>query len=82
VSFDCFGVHTAIAWAKRFPSTQLLLTAAKHDGTTDIYVSPLRASTKPSPCWRSMLEKTAEPFRGHPRVWLIGDAMHAMQANR
>ncbi|OJJ78982.1 uncharacterized protein ASPGLDRAFT_53170 [Aspergillus glaucus CBS 516.65] len=67
-------------WDPRFG--QLLLTAAKDDGTADIFVSPLRASTKPSPRWRSMLKNSVEPFRGHPRVWLMGDAIHAMQANR
>lgn len=82
MSIGTLHVHAAIAWTKKLPSKRLLLTAAKDDGTADIYVSPLRASTKPSPRWRSIVERTAEPFRGHPRVWLIGDAIHAMQANR
>lgn len=41
-----------------------------------------RAAIKPSLNWRSKVQKRDEPEKGHPRVWLIGDAMHAMLPNR
>ncbi|KAJ4172079.1 hypothetical protein NW754_007677 [Fusarium falciforme] len=45
---------------------------------------PLRASSKPSKQWRQDARKrqVADNTQGHPRVWLIGDAVHAMQPNR
>lgn len=45
---------------------------------------PLRASERPSKTWRQDARQSlaADPKIGNPHVWLIGDAMHAMQPNR
>ena len=51
------------------------------DDAGDLYAGKLRASTKPPNNWRS-LEKNQTRDGGHPRVWLIGDAIHAMQPSR
>lgn len=53
--------------------------------SSDIYITPLRASTKPAEDWRTRLQdkdQAGKQEAGHPRVWLLGDAMHAMQPNR
>ncbi|KAH7183705.1 uncharacterized protein B0J16DRAFT_374098 [Fusarium flagelliforme] len=50
----------------------------------NITVTMLRASTKLSKNWRQQLRsRNGNPDEeGHPRVWLVGDAVHAMQPNR
>lgn len=45
----------------------------------------LRASKKPSKHWRDDLRqksKSSSDPLGHPQVWLMGDAIHAMQPHR
>ncbi|KAK1673317.1 hypothetical protein BDP55DRAFT_749159 [Colletotrichum godetiae] len=46
-----------------------------------ITVARMRASKRLSKTWRKD-DKQTTGDEGHPRVWLIGDAMHAMQPNR
>jgi hypothetical protein len=62
-----------------------MINAGLMTGQTDnIIAAPLRASKKPSKQWRDNIRrnKAANITEGHPRVWLIGDAIHAMQPNR
>ncbi|EWG44742.1 hypothetical protein FVEG_05737 [Fusarium verticillioides 7600] len=67
-------------WA---PEYHVMLSAGASD-EDKITMTMLRASTKLPKNWRERLQaqngNNAE--EGHPRVWLIGDAVHAMQPNR
>ncbi|KAF2823874.1 FAD/NAD(P)-binding domain-containing protein [Ophiobolus disseminans] len=45
----------------------------------DLLVLKFHASSKPAADWRARL---TDPGQGHARVWLMGDAIHAMQPNR
>ncbi|KAJ5691551.1 hypothetical protein N7488_012286 [Penicillium malachiteum] len=70
-------------WAPEFQT--LLTTGQDDEGSSDIYVTALRASTKLDKNWRSQLRRASHegrPGKGHARVWLLGDAVHAMQPNR
>lgn len=46
-----------------------------------VTVARMRASNRLAKTWRNNVNR-ATGDEGHPRVWLIGDAMHAMQPNR
>ncbi|KAK4127337.1 hypothetical protein N657DRAFT_641325 [Parathielavia appendiculata] len=62
-----------------------MISAGLMTGQTDNIVAVLlRASKRPSKQWRENLRrnKAADITEGHPRVWLMGDAIHAMQPNR
>lgn len=62
-----------------------MLSAGTGTGESDsVACIPVRASTKPSKHWREKLRKKnpEDPNLGHPRVWLLGDAIHAMQPTR
>lgn len=48
---------------------------------TDMHIYRPRASTRPSKDWRRQVQAQGEG-KGHPRVWLMGDAVHAMLPNR
>lgn len=48
----------------------------------DLYVYKARVSQRPAKNWRQKVQLVQEPERGHSRVWLMGDAMHAMLPNR
>lgn len=48
----------------------------------DVYVFEPSATKKPALDWRSKVQTATNPNLGHPRVWLMGDAMHAMLPNR
>ncbi|KAK2025529.1 FAD/NAD(P)-binding domain-containing protein [Colletotrichum zoysiae] len=48
----------------------------------DIYVFEPRATKKPDLNWRSKVQTATNPKLGHPRVWLMGDAIHVMLPNR
>ncbi|KAH7114917.1 hypothetical protein EDB81DRAFT_893025 [Dactylonectria macrodidyma] len=50
--------------------------------STDPYILKGRASVRPARNWRRKVASSTEPERGHPRVWMLGDAMHAMLPNR
>ncbi|KAF4553884.1 FAD-binding domain-containing protein 42 [Elsinoe fawcettii] len=63
-------------WANEYHEIITLLQDSKP------YVYHPRASTEPSRHWRRAVKSSAVPEKGHPRVWLIGDAMHAMLPNR
>ncbi|KAJ5094788.1 hypothetical protein N7456_010649 [Penicillium angulare] len=67
-------------WAPEFKT--LLTTGQDDEDSSGIYVTALRASTKPAGNWRSHVREAVLPEKAHPRVWLIGDAIHAMQPNR
>lgn len=66
-------------------SKALLATGQGDEKSSGIYVTALRASTKPDRNWRSSLRganRGGKSEKGHARVWLLGDAVHAMQPNR
>ncbi|RKK68834.1 hypothetical protein BFJ69_g13260 [Fusarium oxysporum] len=67
-------------WA---PEYHVMLSAGAGD-EDNITVTRLRASTKLSKDWRQRLQAHNGNVReeGHPRVWLVGDAVHAMQPTR
>ncbi|ENH72281.1 hypothetical protein FOC1_g10004519 [Fusarium oxysporum f. sp. cubense race 1] len=67
-------------WA---PEYHVMLSAGAGD-EDNITVTRLRASTKLSKDWRRRLQAHNGNVReeGHPRVWLVGDAVHAMQPTR
>jgi 2-polyprenyl-6-methoxyphenol hydroxylase-like FAD-dependent oxidoreductase len=48
----------------------------------NLYVFEPRASKRPALDWRSKAQKSRNPSIAHPRVWLMGDAMHVMLPNR
>ncbi|KAI8664256.1 Oxidoreductase [Fusarium keratoplasticum] len=67
-------------WA---PEYHALLGATRQDkDAADIMVTQLRAAHRPAARWREKSAKSGDIKQGHPRVWLIGDAIHAMQPNR
>ncbi|KAF4949966.1 hypothetical protein FGADI_8567 [Fusarium gaditjirri] len=47
-----------------------------------VYVFEPRATKRPALNWRSKVQTASNPSLGHPRVWLMGDAMHVMLPNR
>ncbi|KAG5766507.1 hypothetical protein H9Q72_005435 [Fusarium xylarioides] len=67
-------------WA---PEYHVMLSAGASD-ENNITVTMLRASKKLSKNWRQRLRVHNGNNReeGHPRVWLVGDAVHAMQPSR
>ncbi|KAH7142871.1 hypothetical protein B0J13DRAFT_503247 [Dactylonectria estremocensis] len=69
-------------WAPEYHT--MLSVGAEDDDGSQIFVTKLRASTKLSKQWRQRLQarKDNPPEEGSPRVWLMGDAVHAMQPNR
>ncbi|KAJ5533566.1 hypothetical protein N7494_010118 [Penicillium frequentans] len=70
-------------WAPEFKT--LIMTGQDDASSSDIYITPLRASTKPVADWRARLQEKGQQGKqeeGHSRVWLLGDAVHAMQPNR
>ena len=48
----------------------------------DLYIYQARVSKQPPKAWRSKVRHTGEPEPGHPRIWMLGDSMHAMLPNR
>ena len=48
----------------------------------DPYIYIPRASSKPQRNWRAKVSAPGSPELGNPRVWIIGDAMHAMLPTR
>ncbi|KAF5566709.1 fungal specific transcription factor [Fusarium phyllophilum] len=67
-------------WA---PEYHVMLSAGASD-ENNITVTMPRASTKLSKNWRQRLRARNgnNTEEGHPRVWLVGDAVHAMQPSR
>lgn len=57
-------------------STQMLETVSD----ADPYVYTSHVSERPPPDWRARARRSDlhDPVKGHPRIWLMGDAMHAM----
>lgn len=49
---------------------------------SNIYVFQARARTPPSKNWREKTKKADEPKLANDRVWLMGDAIHAMLPSR
>lgn len=58
-----------------------MISIGEHDDSSPIIALNLRASKTLSKTWRRNLQPQS-PEEGHPRVWLMGDAIHAMQPNR
>ncbi|KAL2071052.1 hypothetical protein VTL71DRAFT_12287 [Oculimacula yallundae] len=76
-------LDTVKDWAPEF-TTMLSVGIEDSDGS-GVTCIPLRVSTEPAKTWREDVRRASEDRlnpKGHPRVWLIGDAMHAMQPNR
>ncbi|KAF4823678.1 FAD-dependent monooxygenase SAT7 [Colletotrichum siamense] len=66
-------------WA---PEYRTMLTTGSEDKNKDLVTATrLRASNRLPKAWRKNVKKTTGD-EGHPRVWLVGDAVHAMQPNR
>ncbi|KAL3480489.1 FAD/NAD(P)-binding domain-containing protein [Aspergillus californicus] len=70
--FISLALHS---WAKPYQEIIDIVKGA------DIYIYQARASERPSKDWRRKAQ-THDGDRGHPRVWLLGDAMHAMLPTR
>lgn len=66
-------------WAPEFH--HMLGIGEEDPEKTDMLVTQLRASTQPKTNWRTQVQRAGN-HEGHPRVWVIGDAVHAMQPNR
>lgn len=62
----------------------MLSLGADDKDAGEIIATQYRASNRLSKCWRhdAQVQGDADAGLGHPRVWLIGDAIHAMQPNR
>lgn len=65
----------------RCPISHTMVSIGEHDDSSPIMALNLRASKTLSKTWRRNLQPQ-NPEEGHPRVWLMGDAIHAMQPNR
>jgi hypothetical protein len=61
-----------------------MLSAGKDDpeAAKELLVAQFRASIQPNKDWRERCRNSNGTKEGHPRVWIIGDAVHAMQPNR
>jgi 2-polyprenyl-6-methoxyphenol hydroxylase-like FAD-dependent oxidoreductase len=72
--------HDAIKdWAPEFH--KMIDVTDDESGNADMIVTQVHASTEPKADWRTRAHKTGKD-KGHARVWVMGDAMHAMQPNR
>jgi 2-polyprenyl-6-methoxyphenol hydroxylase-like FAD-dependent oxidoreductase len=49
---------------------------------SDLYCYQGRVSTPPAKNWRQKLQDPSQIEKGHSRVLLMGDAMHAMNPSR
>ena len=58
---------------------QSLLLALRDD---NMYAYYPRSSTRPPLAWRDDIQSSDTPELGHPQVWLVGDAVHAMLSAR
>lgn len=67
------------SWAPEFHS--MLSVGDDDPENTDMLVTQLRASTQPKANWRTQFQHVGGD-EGHPQVWIMGDAIHAMQPNR
>ncbi|KAL5358852.1 hypothetical protein BJX96DRAFT_183382 [Aspergillus floccosus] len=69
-------------WAPEFRT--MLSVGADDEDAGEIFATQFRASHKLSKQWRvhARAQGDATAAQGHPRVWLMGDAIHAMQPNR
>jgi len=63
------------------PEFHRMLSAGVEDPDADMVVTQYHASTNPGADWRARRQRDS-PTEGHPRIWIIGDAIHAMQPNR
>ncbi|KIW16911.1 hypothetical protein PV08_04101 [Exophiala spinifera] len=67
-----FIAATLRSWAPEYHEIVDLLRGSS------IYAYKTRASKRPSMSWRKKVQRSGAVEQGHPRVWLLGDAMHAM----
>ncbi|KAF5554110.1 FAD binding domain-containing protein [Fusarium phyllophilum] len=49
---------------------------------SDFYAFTPRVGTEPSIDWRATIKNSQDEALGHPRVWLMGDAIHPMLPSR
>ncbi|KAF9775985.1 hypothetical protein IL306_005873 [Fusarium sp. DS 682] len=82
--FDFDENQASFYWSLSIPREFHVMLSAGAGDEDNITVTRLRASTKLSKSWRQRLRahNGNTPEKGHPRVWLVGDAVHAMQPNR
>lgn len=60
-----------------------MISVGKDDpDAEDIAMIKLHASSRPAAHWREHKQTSDDPEQGNIRVWLMGDAMHAMQPHR
>ncbi|KAF9870752.1 putative FAD dependent oxidoreductase [Colletotrichum karsti] len=78
---DPLGVCLEVTkdWAPEYRT--MLETGSEDKNRDQVTATQIRASNRLSKSWRKNVKKTTGD-EGHPRVWLIGDAVHAMQPNR
>ncbi|KAG7045588.1 FAD/NAD(P)-binding domain-containing protein, partial [Colletotrichum scovillei] len=69
-------------WAPEY--RQMISFGARCDEANEVASLSLRASNKLPKSWRENARSRNDSSKatGHPRVWLMGDAIHAMQPNR
>lgn len=73
-TFTCFSQSQALTKLSR----QIIdVIKAEH-----LWVFQPRAAIRPALTWRSKVKNSASSELGHPRVWILGDAIHAMLPNR
>ncbi|KAL6703954.1 hypothetical protein ACN47E_008892 [Coniothyrium glycines] len=65
-------------WAPEFTK---MYSVGSEDPDAEITIVKSNASIQPRADWRVQASRT-DPEKGNPRVWLMGDAIHAMQPNR
>ncbi|RGP81375.1 hypothetical protein FLONG3_519 [Fusarium longipes] len=66
-------------WDDAFRLSRQVIQVLKSE---QVYVFEPRATKRPALNWRSKVQTATNPNLGHPRVWLMGDAMHVMLPNR
>ncbi|KAK2060350.1 FAD/NAD(P)-binding domain-containing protein [Colletotrichum caudatum] len=67
---------------KHWAPDHTMLSVGEHDDDCPVVQVKSRASRPLSRNWRRKPRPRASDDEGHPRVWLMGDAIHAMQTNR
>ncbi|KAK1984983.1 hypothetical protein LZ30DRAFT_779398 [Colletotrichum cereale] len=72
-----FCLETIQHWA---PEYHTMLSIGEHKDVSPVTATNIRASRPLSKTWRRKLQSRGSD-EGHPRVWLMGDAVHAMQPN-
>ncbi|KAL9562746.1 hypothetical protein ACKAV7_013098 [Fusarium commune] len=62
-----------------FPQSSQIIEAVRGE---QLHIYTPRVGKRPPANWRSKVQTKQDPALGHPRVWLLGDALHCMLPNR